>query len=118
MVSRPHNFPSSADNSLQHYCGGAPLLRQDPAIERCNLVQRDKGNSCQGGSEIDVDKNSRGKHCDNWQQHLDERTLHQLFGRRTSTRNTLKQSRSRKKMFRKSINTPVSFFEFIAFSSG
>ena len=89
-IGRAHNFLSSPDNSIQCYCRAPALLGQDPSIERRHFLQWDKGHSCQGGSEVDPDQNTRRKHCDNRQQYTDERTLHQLHRRRASSRKTMR----------------------------
>ncbi len=89
-VGRAHNFLGSPDNSIQYYCRGPALLGQDPSIERRHFLQWDKGHSCQGGSEVDPDQNTRGKHCNNRQQYADEWTLHQLHRGRASSGKTMR----------------------------
>ncbi len=89
-AGRAHNFLGSSDNSVQYYCRGPALLGQDPSIERRHFVQWDKGHSCQGGSEVDPDQNTRGKHCDNRQQYADEWAIHQLHRGRAASRKTVR----------------------------
>jgi small-conductance mechanosensitive channel len=68
------------------------LLFSDKTLRLNDVISYSgiKGTVVQGGSEVDSDQNSGGKHCDNRQQHTDEWTLHQLLGRRTSRRKTLR----------------------------
>jgi len=89
-VGRADNFLGSPDNSIQYYCRGPALLGQDPSIERRHFLQWDKGHSCQGGPEVDLDQNTRGKHCYNRQQYIDEWTLHQLHRGRAFSGKTMR----------------------------